>query len=45
MAKKSMIARELKRQKTVKRFAVKRAKMKKIITDSQSSEEDKFYSR
>ena len=35
MAKKSMIARELKRQKTVERFAVKRAELKKIIADSQ----------
>ena len=42
MAKKSMIAREIKRQKTVERFAAKRAELKKIIADSQSSEEDKF---
>ena len=29
MAKKSMIAREIKRQKTVERFAAKRAELKK----------------
>ena len=45
MAKKSMIAREIKRQKTVERFAAKRAELKKIIADSQSSEEDKFTAR
>ena len=31
MAKKSMVAREVKRQKTVKRYAAKRAELKKII--------------
>tara|TARA_X000000368_G_scaffold309451_1_gene247391 strand:- start:1164 stop:1487 length:324 start_codon:yes stop_codon:yes gene_type:complete len=45
MAKKSMIAREVKRQKTVERFAAKRAELKKIIADSKSSEEDKFAAR
>ena len=45
MAKKSMIAREIKRQKTVERFAAKRAELKKIISDSQSSDEDKFAAR
>ncbi len=40
-----MIAREIKRQKTVERFAAKRAELKKIIADSQSSEEDKFTAR
>ena len=45
MAKKSMIARETKRQKTVERFAAKRAELKKIIADSQSSDEDKFAAR
>ena len=33
MAKKSMIAREIKRQKTVERFSSKRAALKKIISD------------
>ena len=31
MAKKSMIAREIKRQKTVERFAAKRAELKKSL--------------
>ena len=33
MAKKSMIAREVKRIKTVERFAVKRAALKKMMND------------
>lgn len=41
MAKKSMIAREVKRAKTVKRFAAKRAELKKIIASAQSSEEER----
>ena len=41
MAKKSMIAREVKRKKTVKRFAAKRAELKKIIASPQSSEEER----
>ena len=45
MAKKSMIAREIKRQKIVERYAAKRAELKKIIADSKSSEEDKFSAR
>lgn len=40
MAKKSMIAREVKRLKTVKRFAAKRAELKKIIASPRSSEEE-----
>jgi small subunit ribosomal protein S14 len=39
MAKKSMIARELKREKVVKRFAVKRAKLKAAISDPNSTPE------
>ena len=39
MAKKSMIERERKREKTVKRFARKRAELKAII-DSQSASDD-----
>jgi small subunit ribosomal protein S14 len=42
MAKKSMIERELKRQKTVKRYAKKRAAMKKIISSSSSSDEERL---
>jgi small subunit ribosomal protein S14 len=41
MAKKSMIAREVKREKTVKRFAAKRAELKKIIASMQSSDEER----
>jgi small subunit ribosomal protein S14 len=41
MAKKSMIARERKRAKTVKRCAAKRAALKKIIADSKSSDEER----
>ena len=40
MAKKSMKERELKRQKTVARFAAKRAALKAIIRDPKASEED-----
>jgi small subunit ribosomal protein S14 len=41
MAKKSMIQRELKRIKTVKRCAKKRAELKKIIAASGSSDEER----
>jgi len=41
MAKKSMVAREVKRQKLVKRYAVRRAELKKIIASPQSSEEER----
>ena len=37
MAKTSMIQRELKRQKLVQRYAVKRAKLKRIIQNEASS--------
>ncbi|MCB1764007.1 MAG: 30S ribosomal protein S14 [Gammaproteobacteria bacterium] len=39
MAKKSMIAREVKREKIVKRFAAKRAALKATIGDPQSTPE------
>jgi small subunit ribosomal protein S14 len=39
MAKKSMIAREVKRAETAKKFAAKRAELKAIITSTSSSEE------
>jgi len=42
MAKKSMIMRELKREKLVKRYAVKRAALKKIIRDVNSADEDRM---
>ncbi|BFM10338.1 30S ribosomal protein S14 [Simiduia litorea] len=40
MAKKSMIARELKRTNTVAKFAAKRAELKAIISSSSSSDEE-----
>jgi len=39
MAKKSMIAREVKRARTVEKFAAKRAELKAIISSPESSEE------
>lgn len=39
MAKTSMVQRELKRTKTVAKFAAKRAELKAIINNPQSSEE------
>ncbi len=41
MAKKSMLAREVKRQKTVARFAAKRAELKKIIASPTASDEER----
>ena len=41
MAKKSMVAREVKRQKTVARFAAKRAELKKIIKSPNASDEER----
>lgn len=41
MAKKSMIARELKRERTVAKYAAKRAELKKIIASVVSSDEEK----
>lgn len=40
MAKKSMIAREVKRAKTVDKFAVKRAALKNIISNPESTEDE-----
>ncbi|MEZ5589575.1 MAG: 30S ribosomal protein S14 [Gammaproteobacteria bacterium] len=42
MAKKSMINRELKRIKTVQKFAEKRAELKEIIRSPNSSDEDRL---
>ena len=39
MAKKSMIAREVKRAKTVSKYATKRSELKTIIRDSSSTPE------
>ena len=41
MAKKSMLAREAKRAKTVQRFAKKRAELKRIILSVTSSDEER----
>jgi small subunit ribosomal protein S14 len=41
MAKKSMIERELKREKLVKRHAAKRAELKKIIRNLNSSDDER----
>ena len=41
MAKKSMIARDAKRLKMVKRFAARRAELKRIIASPKSSDEER----
>jgi small subunit ribosomal protein S14 len=41
MAKKSMIAREVKRNATVKRYAAKRAEYRRVIRDPGSTDEEK----
>lgn len=42
MAKASMIAREKKREKTVAKFAEKRAKLRAILADVDASDEEKW---
>ena len=42
MAKKSMIARENKRTRTVAKFAAKRAELKAILNDPEASDDDKW---
>lgn len=42
MAKRSMIERELKREKTVAKFAAKRAELKAIIASPNSSDEERW---
>lgn len=42
MAKKSMIQRELKREKLVAKYAQKRAELKAVILDINSTEEQKW---
>ncbi|MDA1372504.1 MAG: 30S ribosomal protein S14 [Proteobacteria bacterium] len=42
MAKTSMIAREKKRELTVQKFAVKRAKLKAILKDTNASDNEKW---
>lgn len=42
MAKRSMLQREVKRAKTVKKYAAKRAALKAIIADLSRSDEERF---
>ena len=42
MAKKSMVAREVKREKLVKKYAAKRAALKEIINDQTKPMEERF---
>ena len=42
MAKKSMIAREAKRTRTVARFAAKRAAIKAVLTDANATDDEKW---
>ena len=42
MAKKSMIAREAKRQKLVEQYAAKRAALKEVINDQERPMEERF---
>jgi small subunit ribosomal protein S14 len=41
MAKKSMLMRQRKRERMVKRYAAKRAELKELIRDPRTSDEDK----
>ena len=45
MAKKSMIAREVKRIKTVAKYAAKRAALKNIMNDQNLSSEERYEAR
>ncbi len=45
MAKKGMINRELKRQRTVAKYAAKRAELKRIMNDVNASEEERAEAR
>ena len=45
MAKKSMLAREKKRAKTVKRFAAKRAEYRRVIRDPKSTDDERDTAR
>ncbi|VAW02563.1 SSU ribosomal protein S14p (S29e) @ SSU ribosomal protein S14p (S29e), zinc-independent [hydrothermal vent metagenome] len=42
MAKKSMIAREVKRQKLVEKYATRRAALKAIVSDQEKPMEERF---
>jgi len=41
MAKKSMIERQVRRERTVRRFAAKRAELRRVIKDPNASDDDK----
>lgn len=45
MAKKSMIARQAKRLRTVQRYAAKRAELRRIINDPSASNEQRLAAR
>ncbi|MFL2709914.1 MAG: 30S ribosomal protein S14 [SAR86 cluster bacterium] len=45
MAKKSMIAREAKRIKTVAKYAKKRSELKKVMNDQNLSSEERYEAR
>ncbi len=45
MAKKGMINREFKRQRTVAKYAAKRAELKRIMSDVNASEEERAEAR
>ena len=45
MAKKSMLAREKKRAKTVRRFAAKRAEYRRVIRDPKSTDDERDTAR
>ena len=45
MTRKALVERELKREKTVKRFAVKRRHLKNILSDSNTTLEEKREAR
>lgn len=45
MAKKSLVNRGLKRQKTVERFKIRRKKILEMISDMSLSEEERFEAR
>ena len=45
MAKKSMIAREKKRERLVQKYAAKRAELKEIATDESKPMEERFKAR
>jgi len=45
MAKKSMVERQRRRERTVQRYAAKRAQLRKIVSDSKATEDEKEAAR